>query len=888
MHMALASVFSNFQPKVRPLKGGPCFIQGAGLRTMKNMRRCLQLLLLWFLALTGLHADAPAFDLAGPKVDVHVKRGEVTLPISQVPNLLPGDRLWVHPDLPESQSAHYVLIIAFLRGATNPPPPEWFTRVETWNRQVRDEGVFITVPTEAQQALLFLAPETGGDFSTLRKAVRGRPGAFVRATQDLLAASQDRVRLEAYLAEVRATSLTDPKLLKARTENLARSLGIKVDQQCFDKPSDQQAPCLVQHTDGLVLDDANTESLVTQLANGATGDLMNQLSYSNMAGAGSFSPYVGAILDTARILSSLHTAHFQYIPALALPTKDTLNLRLNVPPSFRDPKSVVVVALPPVGPAKQPTLHALNPDEKYCAMKPGLVLDADGAPLVFATPLAYGLTLHVDTEVDGKKSSVDLPVKADPASGGLVFENPIPSLGEGDLTAEVQGKWGFDDWNGPHFHLHAAQPGKWTLAGGDQSALVVGREDTLHLEDDCSVCVEHVDEVAGAGEPVKLTWKSPKPELIDVSVPLKDADPGPVTVEIYQYGLKDPDKLPMRAYAEAASLDRLTLSVGDQVAQLRGKRLDEVAKAELNGIELKPQKLSRVEDFDQLAMSAGGPTTTLDPEKAYVAKVQLEDGRQLKVPVTVESPRPQIALLNKGVQEDPSATQSPVRLGSQDDLPVDGKLVFFLKSRVPADFPRNEKVEVAAVDGSFRTVLSLADATLMLEDAKTAIGTIDPLTRFGPSAFGPVEVRAMSANGVTGEWLPLGTLVRLPAFKELRCPRAVAKPCTLTGANLFLALSIATTPDFSNANDVAPDFTGTQLTVPHPANGVLYLKLRDDPDTVQSFTLPVTPLGNQQAQSVPAAIAPLAPAPQTALPASSPTPEKEPAGDPKAPAPAQQ
>jgi hypothetical protein len=53
-------------------------------------------------------------------------------------------------------------------------------------------------------------------------------------------------------------------------------------------------------------------------------------------------------VDTAKILASLHTAHFQYIPALALPTKDTLNLRLNVPPSFRDPKSVVVVALPPV------------------------------------------------------------------------------------------------------------------------------------------------------------------------------------------------------------------------------------------------------------------------------------------------------------------------------------------------------------------------------------------------------------------------------------------------------------------------------------------------------------------------------------------------------------
>ena len=87
-----------------------------------------------------LRADAPAFDLAGPKVDVHVKRGEVTLPIGQVPNLLPGDRLWIHPDLPESQSTHFVLVVAFLRGATNPPPPEWFTRVETWIAQRARRG----------------------------------------------------------------------------------------------------------------------------------------------------------------------------------------------------------------------------------------------------------------------------------------------------------------------------------------------------------------------------------------------------------------------------------------------------------------------------------------------------------------------------------------------------------------------------------------------------------------------------------------------------------------------------------------------------------------------------------------------------------------------------
>ena len=143
-------------------------------------------------------------------MDVHVKRGEVTLPISETPNLLPGDRLWIHPDLPESQSTHFVLVVAFLRGAPIRRPPEWFTRVETWTREARDEGVFVTVPAEAQQALIFLAPETGGDFNTLRKAVHDRPGTFVRAAQDLQAASWDRMRVEAYLAEVKVTSQTDP------------------------------------------------------------------------------------------------------------------------------------------------------------------------------------------------------------------------------------------------------------------------------------------------------------------------------------------------------------------------------------------------------------------------------------------------------------------------------------------------------------------------------------------------------------------------------------------------------------------------------------------------------------------------------------------------------
>ncbi|MGA7927658.1 MAG: hypothetical protein WCA20_16915, partial [Candidatus Sulfotelmatobacter sp.] len=76
----------------------------------------------------NLRADAAAFDLTGPKVDVRIQRAGHTLPISEVPNLRLGDRLWVHPDPPDTQSVRYLMVISFLRGSTNPPPDSWFTR----------------------------------------------------------------------------------------------------------------------------------------------------------------------------------------------------------------------------------------------------------------------------------------------------------------------------------------------------------------------------------------------------------------------------------------------------------------------------------------------------------------------------------------------------------------------------------------------------------------------------------------------------------------------------------------------------------------------------------------------------------------------------------------
>jgi hypothetical protein len=311
---------------------------------------------------------------------------------------------------------------------------------------------------------------------------------------------------------------------------------------------------------------------------------------------------------------------------------------------------------------------------------------------------------------------------------------------------------------------------------------------------------------------------------------------------VYQFGLAEPDRLALEAYDAAASLEGLTLSAGDETALLKGTRLDEVAKAKVDGIEFTPSVLNRVGDLDGLLMNARKSTASMVPGKQYVAHVDLKDRRSLTTPVTVDLPRPQVTLLSKGVQNDVSQPQPPVQLNSADDLPIERRLVFFLKSVVPQAFPRDEKVEVAAADSSFHTMLTLSDGSLTLEDADTAVGSLEPLARFGSSAFGPVRVRAISAGGATGDWEPLGTLVRLPDFNALRCPHSPAKPCVLSGDNLFLATSFAATPNFDNPDDVPPQFTGTQLTVPHPVNGVLYVKLRDDPATVQTLTLAVTPM----------------------------------------------
>ena len=834
-----------------------------------------------FLACSLLHADPARFDLAGPKVDVHVTRSGKTLPIAQVPNLQPGDKIWLRADLPPTQSVHYLLVVAFLRGTTNPPPDNWFTEIQTWNKKIREEGITITVPAEAQQVILFLAPETSGDFSTLRSAVRGRPGIFVRASQDLIESGFEQARIETYLAAIRRVPPDDAKGLAEHSDLLSRTLNLKPNGDCFKRPVDSQSTCLTQAGNQTLLDDGHGQSVADTLNDGSNSDLINQASYTRLAGGGNYSPYVGAIVDLIRITSTLHTAKYQYIPAIAFPEGDALNLRLNTPPSFHNPKSVIVIGLPAIQASVPPPLRPSNPENISCLLKPNVVLPVEGAPLVFSTALAHDLVLHLD----GPNGGTDIPVTPDAYRGGLVLAHaptrkPLPldsdtgsshdpkqnadSAAETSTTATtataaheaadavgtITGFWGFDAFKGPVLQLQDTPGKNWKLA--DDDILIAGRENHLMLSSTGTACVENISLDTSSGKLVETNWKpSERRSAVDVTVSLKSIDPGALHLAIKQFGETNADTVAAKTYSEPARLVALELHAGDTTADLTGSSLDQVQKLTINNLTFTPA-LPATPSNQDTATPAPAPSNsdtqlrlTLPPNSQapkfrvgehLTASFSLNDGRTLTLPVTVSPARPSVTLISKNIGQ---SSTTPIHLADRDDLPADQQLTFSMKSVAP--FPRAGKIEISNSDDSLRTILSVSSGNLVLQNPHTILATLDPLKDFGTSTFGPLRLRPVSTDGTTGDWIPLVTLVRLPTFKDLRCPPETAQLCTLTGSSLYLVDSIATDSDFTSPIAVPEGFVGTSLTLPRPAKTGFFLRLRDDPTAANTVTLPILP-----------------------------------------------
>lgn len=832
---------------------------------------------------TAAFADSARFDLAGPKLEIRVTRDGKALPIANVPNLQPADKLWLHPDMPDTQSVHYLLIVAFLRGTTNPPPDNWFFKIETWRKNVRQEGVTITVPNEAQQAILFLAPETGGDFTTLRSSVRARPGVFVRASQDLIEAGFEQARIEKYIASLRQVPPAETQRLADHSALLARTLNLKPNDECFKRPVDLQYSCLTQSGNQTLLDDGHAQSIVAGLASGANSDFINAASYTPLAGGGNYSAYVGALVDLIRITSGLHTAQYQYIPAIAAPEQESLNLRLNTPPSFRNPKSVIVIGLPAIQKAVPPPLRPSNPNFVNCLVKPRLVLPIEGAPLVYSTSFAHQLVLHLNTPTP----TPDIPLTPDAFRGGLIIApaderklltpEPTPQatvsptqhpLPPGELSGTVLGQWGFDSFTGPTVLLQKAPGTGWRLIS--DAPLIAGHENHVQLTANGTACI---DSITLDGSPAtqqsasqsEIQWKLAEPlnlndpDTVNLTLPLKAVTPGTLHIAVHQFGESIPTTVTAQTFSEPATLAHVHLHAADTIATLTGTNLDQVQQMAIDNLVFTPAPLpatdadtttpaSTTTDELRLSLAPGVAAPRLHAVEKLTAHITLRDGRVLSLPLTVEPSRPYVTMLNRNLVQ---PADFPLHLANDLDLPLTQQLTFSLKSVAP--FPRAGKIEIASPDGSLQTILTVPSGSLVLQNPHTILATLNPLKAFGASAFGQLRLRALAPDGTPGDWLPLATLVRLPSLSNIRCTPDPAAACTLLGSDLYLIDAIASDSDFTAPTAVPDGFVGNTIELPrpatapatlsttHPATILLYLRLRDDPTAANTITLPILP-----------------------------------------------
>jgi len=776
----------------------------------------------------AIAADPPPFELPGPTLRVSVTREGETLPIGQVPSLAEGDTLSIEADLPEDQGARFILVSAFLRGATNPPPKDWVETAETWKKKEKDRTLSLTVPKGARQMVLFLVPDTGGAEGTLSDAVRGKPGEFLRATQDLNQASLDRSRLDAFMAAIHAQENRHPEFLRSVAPALARSLSMKLNEECLSKVIELQAACLLDNRESLVLADVHSSSMAETLA-GAPTDLVLQLSATREAGYGFYSPYIGVIRDVARLFGAFSNPQFDYLPTLSMRHGDRMKLLLNSAPSFQKPKSVLVVAMPSIEANSPPRLRSMA-NGPICAVGAGTVLPVEGAPLIYSTDYARTMMVTL-TAANGE--TAELPVRARADRGGYVLmrDRPLPPAFQGTVKGHLYGQWGFDRFEGPDFALQLPDTSGWSIAG-ETPMLVVGRDNLLPLKGAAPACVENVTLRQGKGQPQAIGWKVEGQDRLALTLPLAERKPGELSIEVKYQGVAEPSRIDLRSYGEASRLDGLRLHAGDKSALLSGQRLDQVESISLGNLRFRPAELSRDGNVDRLHLELEGAENAPQQGMQATAHVRLKDGRSVKLPVEVAAPRPQLSLVSKTVTAGPApAGMLALTLTGDSVLPDNGHLVFSVRAEGSARFTPSDRIEVAGASGE--AVLQLSSGKgLRIESAGILVATLDS-AQLAPSLFGPLRYRLVQGEEAS-DWQPLVTLARLPRIESVDCD-ATSQACVVRGRELFLVEALGTTPTLEQPVTVAHGYTGSTLKVGLPQDGRIYLRLRDALDVIASL-----------------------------------------------------
>lgn len=820
------------------------------MRSQRTLRLTVALLLFAFAVVLQAHGDDARFDLAGPQVSVSVTRGTVTLPIAQVPSLLANDRLNVRADLPKTQSNHLVVVVAFLRGATNEPPDDWFTRIDPWKLKTGD-WTTIAVPAGAENVVLFLAPETGGDFGTLRGAVKRNPGLFQRAVATLNKASLQQQRIQRYLSEMQPVANDDETPIKLRSDKLAAALALTPNGECFSKPVAEQLDCLTQQSENLLLDDGHGQTIADAISTGASSDFINEAAQSD---GGTYSAYVGTLIDLIHLVGSLHTAQYRYIPAISFPEGAALNLRLNASPSFNNPKSVIVVALPMIGTSDVAHFRFSPSALSFCLRNPNAFIPLTGVPNLFVTAYAHNLQLVMRSPA----ADAHLPLKLDALAGGLVPTDAIAHpTGASDeqaaassallISGRLEGQWGFDSFQGPPVLLQPRPSLSWHLEGSD--TITAGVDSSLTLQSDGASCIQSITLSGGNLHDTALTYSSVDANHVHMQLPLKDEPSGDYTLKVRQYGLTTPQRVSFKAYASRPSFSAVLLGTDPDRAVLVGKDVTGVVSVRIGSTTYAPEPAASEDASVQLhASDAPGAVD------AAIGTVTLSDGRLMDVPVRQENAGAKLTLLSLQAVEKVQDDNVSIELGAADDISLHSMLHFVVQSSGP--FPRTQRIEVATSDGSPNVSLSISANTLILEDRNTAVAHLDLDEAFGESAFGELRFRSVPGDGTYGSWIKLGRLVRRPRITSIICTANGKPVCLLKGSELFLVKAFSSTPDFAHAVTVPAGFDGQRFAVPRLSSQrgeAVYVQLRDDPGSVavfrptrrpESYSSPMVDLGH--------------------------------------------
>ena len=143
-------------------------------------------------------------------------------------------------------------------------------------------------------------------------------------------------------------------------------------------------------------------------------------------------------------------------------------------------------------------------------------------------------------------------------------------------------------------------------------------------------------------------------------------------------------------------------------------------------------------------------------------------------------------------------------------------------------FQPTDRIEIALANGQASAVFGFqsAMAALILENAHTAVGSVDLDRSFGESAFGAIHLRMLRANGELGSWVSLGTLVRRPHITLVQCERG---DCVLHGSELFLIQELSASDDFQHPIPVPLTAVGDTFAFRIPETNVesLSCRLRD-------------------------------------------------------------